>query len=146
MAADKELLRELFGEEGDIDRNLEREFGGAYMDHPDDSGQDVPEELREMGFRNVTGLVDRMIEGTEAIDCTTNQIILYEHLIDYINEGPGIDPTLIWKAVKHSADCLNPNRRKISNITHMDKYLTPDEVGKVYGEDIEGLRPTRSLD
>jgi len=44
---DKERLRKLFGQFGDVHRTLEKMFGKAYLDHPDDLA-DVPDEMREL--------------------------------------------------------------------------------------------------
>lgn len=76
MEVDKGKLRKLLGAEGDVNDRLAEEYGSAYLDHPDDTQEDVPPVLRERGFAMINGILSRQHEAAPVIDCETSQRIV----------------------------------------------------------------------
>jgi len=140
----REHLRQLFGKTGDVNLNLAAMYGKAYLDYPDDSGEDIPDGLGEMGCVKINGILDRQYEAAPEIGCESSQGILLDYLKKYIS-GEFIPATAefteqLTAVFKHERNCGNPKCHKLSTISHMDKYLTPEDMKNGYGEIIENWK------
>ena len=132
----RDILRELFGEEGDVSRPLESMFGKAYLDHPDDSRENVADEFGDLApdLSNISGLVARAIEGAAEIDCQTNQQLLLKHLLSFMEGESVLTWEEGWQTTKHAGDCHNKNCVRLNDIVIMDKLMTPQEMKTQYGD------------
>lgn len=147
---DKETLRKLFGEMGDVDPFLEAIFGNAYLDHPDDS-TNVPDDMKALAKGTGTKvfyfneLVKRALETAQVIDCHTNQGLLLKYLDSYINDTPGIGFDEHWQIDHHMETCGDEICYALNRISIWDKYLDSKEMKRDYGKRIEHLRKKSGL-
>lgn len=100
-------LRKIFGQPGDVSPELTQIFGDAYLDAPDDT---TPADFNLDGFesREVSGLVGRKIESVEKISCEKNQELLVAHLLFVRTKG--VQGTRMnmdegWQTTVHSSAC-----------------------------------------
>lgn len=133
----KEQLRQLLGQLGDVNQNLERMFGRAYMDSPDKS-QDIPPELQGLDVYDVGGLVARAVESAAKINCQVNQSLIVKSLKEYIEgEDVSVSHEEWWQVVKHMDTCYRGPCRDLYGIACQDKWLTPKAMDETYGEKIK---------
>jgi len=140
---DKERLRKLFGEAGDVHNGLAEMYGSAYLDHPDDSKLGIPNDFPDKeNWYHVNNLVRRAIDNAKEIDCSTNQSLLIKHLLLYMWKGEGMSSQEGWQVSKHlrSDTCTDPDCQNLDNIACMDKYLTPKEMKASYRGEIHRMR------
>ena len=135
---DWERLRKLFGREGDVNKSLERMFGGAYMDHPDDSKENIPDALNTPDAANVLGLVDRAIRGAKEINCQTCQSIQLRDLVGYMDDTGIISWEEGWQIERHLQEggCSNPKCFYLHRISHLTKWMTPGDVRASHGSEL----------
>lgn len=133
---DWERLRRLFGRAGDVNESFEEMFGRSYMDHPDDSKENIPDELIGQDVFNVTNLVERAITEAAEINCHINQSLLLKHLISYMEGASLLSWEESWQTSKHMLTCPNTKCRYLDKIAIMDKLLTPEDMKAMYGSEI----------
>ena len=137
-------LREALGKPGDVSPELADMFGGAYLDHPDDTGGSrIPSELVEIStetggqFYEISNLLQRAIEAAPAISCEEHQSILLRHLKDFMRlEHSPITHEEGFATAKHVGSCTNQKCRKINTISTWNNVLTPKGMRDLYGEEI----------
>ena len=127
-----EILRNAFGSDDDFSEELEEMFGEHYLDGPDDTNSGIPPELRSPRVRNISGIVDRIIESTRSISCEDNQSLLRK----YIVTG---DITLedSFSTTIHSEQCPSDLCHRLQKITILDKYFNLADLQRMARE--EGL-------
>ena len=137
----KENLKNLFGEFGDVVDGLANFYGSAYLDYPDDSKLGIPDEFPDKeNWYYVNGLVGRAIENAQETDCPTNQNLLIRHLLLYMRRGDGLTNEELWSVTKHSRDCFDPICHELENIAYMDKYFTSKEMRLAFFGDVHKIR------
>lgn len=109
MYMDKDKLRHVFGQAGDVNEFLADLFGEAYLDHPDDTFR-LPKESVPEGFEitDISEVVRRKIENTERISCERNKELLtnqLEFLRTNGQRGRIMDMNESWQAAYHSGSC-----------------------------------------
>ena len=138
----RDILRELFGKKGDVHEPIEKMFGGAYLDHPDDSRENVAEVFGDLApeVSNITGLIRRAIEGATEIDCRINQQLLLKHILSFMEGESLLTWEEHWQTVKHIRNCHNNNCVTLDNISIMDKLMTPQEMKSRYWDLVKNWR------
>ncbi len=133
---DKENLKNLFGQSGDVNSDLEKMFGSGYLDQPDTSKDNIPSELAEFGVHNIGQLLERTIEKSPELNCENNQHIILRFINGYFTGEDLVAPEEWWSVVKHMDACYGPCRN-LYDIACQDKYLTPEAMKEEYGEKLK---------
>jgi len=130
----------------DREKNLKEIFGQAYSEDQDDStAERIPFDVWLASLKiggdiaNVTHLVGRALAMAPEISCQENQNILGRHLQGLIGEKSPLTADELWASGKHRQTCANSTCQRLSEIVCQDKYLTGEEIGTLYGKEIDKL-------
>ena len=129
---ERESIRKLLGQTGDVKPQLVEMFGGAYLDHREDH-DNVPDELlafaeglaisdgSESEVFKVNGLIERAIARDEVVVCQDSQRLMIEHLDSLTSGTLDISFDDAWKVLKHMYTCSDPICHKLFDVFKMDK-------------------------
>lgn len=130
----KDKLRELFGKQGDVIPELEGMFGEAYLNNPDLTKNDIPDEINGSGVFNVGPLLNNAIEQAPTISCTQNQQTIIRFFEEHVYNKGSVSHDEWFGVMKHMDTCVIEDCHELYDIVCLDIYLTPKEMREKYGE------------
>lgn len=134
---DKERLRELFGEEGDVSSDMLRMFGDVYLDYQDVSKNDIPNEINKSDVYNIGEVLKRAVESSKVINCFTNQIIILRYFHDFVSDLNLVTHSEWYAVMKHIGDCDNKQCHQLYNMAILDTTVSPEILEKLYENTIK---------